>query len=203
MGDVRVSQKTKLTFKLADGSQKELDCSVKKIYNDRMSLIFPEEALDYLDYLKEGKEINVKIFSPGGVKIFDSIILDSPLEADFIIEFIENYVEIQRRKYLRADLNTKIIIQREEDNVITNTLDIGGGGVCFFYEGKFGYKEKVSCMLYLPMILNSIKAKGFIIKDSNLKENEHVLFFTDIDDKERDKIIQKCFEIESNNYFKK
>lgn len=197
MGEIRENQKAKLFFKTADGSEKELGCSIKKIYSDRISLDFPSETMNYLDYLEEGSEIAVKIFTPVGVRMFDSIILNSPLESEFVIEFIENYIEVQRRKYLRVDVNTKIIIEREEHNIVTNTLDIGGGGVRFFYEGSFDYKENVKCMLYLPMILNSIKAKGIIIKDSNLKKNEYVLFFTDIKEIERDKIIKKCFEIES------
>lgn len=203
MGEIRENQQTKLFFKTADGSQKELNCSIKNIYKDRISLNFPQEAMYYLDYLDEGNEVSVKIFTPFGIRAFDAIILNSPQESDFIIEFIENYIEIQRRKYLRADLRTKIIIQKSENNVVTHTLDIGGGGVRFFYEGEFQYQENVNCMLYLPMYLNSIKASGIIIKDPNLSKNEYVLVFTKIDEDERDKIIKKCFELDATKRFEK
>ncbi|MDD3437464.1 MAG: PilZ domain-containing protein [Candidatus Gastranaerophilales bacterium] len=196
MSEIRENQLTKLVFKTADNSEKELCCNIKDIYKDRISLNYPKETMYYLDYLEEGDEVNAQIFTPLGVRMFDSIILDSPREEEFIIEFIDNYIEIQRRKYLRVDLNTKIIIEREEKNIVTHTLDIGGGGVRFFYNGSFGHHEKVGCFLYLPMLLNSIKAKGIILKDNHLKKDEHVLFFTKIDEGERDKIIKKCFELE-------
>lgn len=200
MGEIREGQITKLFFKTVIGSEQELDCSIKKVYKDRISLNFPKEIIDYVDYLEEGDEVHVKIFTHSGIKAFDAIIINSPLESDFVIEFVENYIEIQRRKYLRSDLNTKVIIQRgERGNIITHTFDIGGGGIRFYYEGSFALRETIECMLYLPMHLHSIHAKGFIIKDEHLEKNEHVMVFTKIEERERDKIIKKCFEIESAN----
>lgn len=201
MGEIRENQLAKLIFKVADGSEKELSCNIKKIYNDRISLNFPKETIYYVDYLQEGDEVAVKIFTPSGIKMYDSIILDSPLEDEFVIEFVEDYLEIQRRKYLRMELDTKIIIERKNHgNIVTHTFDIGGGGVRFFYEGLFEPRETVGCFLYLPMWLHSVKAQGIIIKDSHLKENEHVIVFTKIDENERDKIVKKCFELQLKSY---
>jgi c-di-GMP-binding flagellar brake protein YcgR len=200
MSEIKEEQLVKLFFKAADGSEKELDCSIKKIYKDRLSINFPKEIIYYTDYLQEGEEVTAKIFTPSGIKIFDAIILNSPLEPEFIIEFVENYIEVQRRKYLRADLETKVIIERsEKGNIVTRTLDIGGGGVRFLFDGNFDYKETVNCLLYLPMYLSSIKATGIIIKDEHLGAKEYVLVFTKIDERERDKIIKKCIEIQSGN----
>lgn len=200
MGIIKENQQLKLFFKVADGSEQGLECSVKHIYKDRISLTFPAETMYYVDFLQEGDEVNVKIFTPGGIKMFDAIILNSPLEYEFTIEFVENFIEIQRRKYLRAPLKTKIIIERsEETNLVTKTIDIGGGGVRFLYEGSFKHNETVKCLLYLPMYLNSIKATGIIIHEGSLKQNEHVMVFTKIEEKERDKIIKKCIELDSNS----
>lgn len=200
MGEIREGQKTKLLFKSAGGSEKELECSIRKIYTDRISLNFSkEEVKQYIDYLQEGDEVNVKIFTPSGIKMFDAIILNSPLEHEFIIEFVEDYIEIQRRKYLRMKLNTKVMIERDKSNVVTHTCDIGGGGLRFFYEGSFEHKETVNCRLFLPD-MPSIPIQGIIVKDDRFKENEHVLVFTKIGENERDKIIKKCFEMQVNAY---
>lgn len=200
MSEIREGQKTKLFFKAAGGSEKELECSIKKIYTDRISLNFPkEEVMQHIDYLQEGDEVNVKIFTPSGIKMFDAIILDSPLEPEFVIEFVEDYIEIQRRKYLRMELNTKILIESSKGNVITHTYDIGGGGLRFYYEGSFENKETVSCRLFLPDT-PYIQIQGIIVKDDRFKENEHVLVFTKIEESERDKIIKKCFEVQVNVY---
>lgn len=198
MGEIQENQQTKLFFKLADSSEKELNCTIKKIYSDRISLNFPEDVNDYLDYLQEGDEISVKIFTPTGIKAFDAVILNSPIENDFVIEFVEDYLEIQRRMYLRMEFNAKVLIERGKTNIVTHTLDIGGGGIRFFYEGSLDDKETVNCHLFLPM-LPTINAQGIIIKDPRLNENEYVMVFTNIEEKNRDKIIKKCFELQVNS----
>lgn len=199
MGEIRENQQIKLFFKVAEGSEKELGCSIKKVYKDRISLNFTKEIIDYADYLQEGDEVTVKIFTPSGIKMFDAVILDSPLEPEFIIEFVEDYLEIQRRKYLRMEFSTKIMIERDKSNIVTHTFDIGGGGLRFFYEGSFENKETVSCRLFLPD-MPSIQTQGIVIKENHLKENEYVLVFTKIEENDRDKIIKKCFELQVSGY---
>lgn len=199
MGEIRENQQTKLFFKLADGSEKELACSIKKIYKDRISLNFSKEINYYADYLQEGDEVSVKIFTPSGIKMYDAVILNSPLEEEFVIEFVEDYLEIQRRKYLRMEFNAKIMIERGKDNIVTRTLDIGGGGLRFSYEGQFDHKEVVNCRLFLPE-MPFINVQGIVIKENKLKENEYVVVFTQINENDRDKIIKKCFELQVNSY---
>lgn len=204
MGEIRENQRAKLFFKTANGSEKEFDCSIKTVYSDRLALNFPRELISYADYLQEGDEIDIKIFTPFGIKTFDAMILDPPTAENFIIESIEDFIKIvQRRKYLRMDLNTKVIIQKNEKvNIVTKTLDISAGGIRFIYEGQFNENESVGCMLYLPMELNSIRAQGIILKGGHLPENEHVLLFTKIEERDRDKIVKTCFDIESGRYNK-
>lgn len=198
MGEIRENQKTKLLFKTEDGSEKELDCSVKKFDKDRISLNYPYDAMDYVDYLQEGDEVTVKIFTPLGVRIFDAVVLDSPLEPEFVVEYVENSTNIQRRSYPRINLKTKVIIEREEnDNIVTHTIDISGGGIRFFYEGKIYPGEEVGVLLYLPYMIRSVQAIGVIMKNDNLPKNEYVLLFTEISERERDKIIKQCFEIQT------
>ena len=201
MSEIREDQKAKLSFQLPDNSYKELDCFVKGVYSDRLSLSFPKEMMSYANYLQEGEEIPIKIFTSAGVRMFNAMILSSPLEPEFVVEYDENNLPVQRREYTRALLETKIIIERlNAENIVTHTLDIGGGGVRFYYEGKFEPSELVSCRLYLPFILASVKAQGHITQKTNLERNEHVVLFSEITDNERDKIVKKCFELETKSY---
>lgn len=201
MGVIRENQPTKLLFHTAEGSEKELNCSIKKVYQDRISLNFTRETLDYADYLEEGNDVNVKIFTPSGIKMFNAVILNSPLEGEFIIEFVEDYIkEIQRRKYLRADLNTKVIIEQNGGNIITHTLDIGGGGIRFYSEYDFKQGQTIDCLIYFPEQIHSVKAKGIILRDDSLEKNHHVIMFTKIEERDRDKLIKKCLEISAEEY---
>lgn len=195
---IREDQKTKLTVKLEDNSVHELDCFIKEVEKDRLSLTFPEDKLGYAKYFDEGSEVSVKIFTPSGIKAFDSIVLDSPLEPDFVIEYIEEHTEIQRREYLRCDLKTKFIIERHSgENIITHTLDIGGGGIKFYYDGLFNTDEHAKCRLYLPLQFSSVQAIGNIVKKPHMQKDEHVFIFSNIKNADRDRIIKKCFEIQT------
>jgi c-di-GMP-binding flagellar brake protein YcgR len=201
MSEIKEDQKAKLSLKLLDNSFKELECFVKEVHSDRISLSFPREMISYANHLQEGDEIPIKIFTPSGIKMFNAMILSSPLEPEFVIEYDENFVQVQRREYTRARLETKIIIERlESENIVTHTIDIGGGGVRFFYEGTFEPNELVSCRLYLPFILESVKAQGHILQKPFLAKNEHVVLFSKINENERDKIVKKCFELETKSY---
>lgn len=199
MGEVRENQLTKLFFKDAEGSEKELSCTLKNIYKDRIALNTPKEIMNYVDYLQEGDDVSVKIFTPSGVKAYDAIVLNSPLEEDFVVEFVDNYIEIQRRMYLRMAFNTKVLIKKGVTNIVTHTLDIGGGGIRFYYEGVFEPNETVSCNIFFSDMA-AIQAQGIVIKEGHLKENEHVMVFTKIEENNRDKIIKKCFELQVNSY---
>lgn len=201
MSEIREDQKAKISFFMPNNTEMELDCVIKDIHKDRISLTFPKEALSYANYLQEGNEIPVKIFTPSGIRMFDAIILNSPLEQEFVIEYVENSIQIQRREYSRCALKTKIIIERKnEPNVVTQTIDIGGGGVRFVYEGYFYPEERVSCRLYLPLQMASIVAEGYLVEKPHLQKNERILLFDKISEFDRDRIIKKCFELEANNY---
>ena len=199
MDIIRENQLVKLFFKDAEGSEKELNCSIKRIYKDRIALIPPEETIDYVDYLEEGDDISVKIFTPAGIKAYDAIVLNSPLENEFVIEFVENYIEIQRRKYLRMDYEAKVLVQVGFTKVVTQTIDIGGGGVRFASETPFEPNQTVTCHLFLPEV-PVIQAQGIIIKENHLKENEYVIFFTKISEIDRTKILQKCFALQIDKF---
>lgn len=199
MGEIRENQLIKLFFKDAEGTEKELNCSIKSIFKDRISLSYPENIMQYVDYLQEGDDISVKIFTPTGIKAYDAIVLNSPLENDFVIEFVEDFIEIQRRKYLRMDYEAKVLIQVGLSKTVTNTIDIGGGGIRFASETPFEPNQTVECHLFLPEY-SAIQAQGIIIKEKHLKEDEYVIFFTKIDEKDRTKLLQKCFALQVDRY---
>ena len=201
MSEIIEDQKIVLYLKTVDNTQKEFVCFVKKIQKDRISLRFPNDVLDYSEYLEEGSELEVKIFTPSGVKAFETIVIDSPLENEFVIEFDENYIEIQRRQYLRAELETKIILESESIGVVvTTTIDISGGGVRFLSDRQFRPKDRVRVMLYLPYQMTSVKALGEIIENKRLPENQFVVLFTEIEERERERIVKQCFETQAESY---
>lgn len=202
MGEVREGQKVKLRFKTVSYENKDIDCFIKNIHKDRLSLTIPKEVIDYSQYFEEGNELTAMIYTPLGIKVFDTIVLDSPSGSNFVIEYIENVIEIQRREYARVEFMSKVVIARSDNtNIYAETVDISGGGLKFSYKGSLDPGEVVGISLFLPAQTRLIYAKGVLVKDKgHIPEGQHVVLFTEIDERERDKIIKTCFEIQLAKY---
>lgn len=200
MGEIREEQNVKLTFVTEDGPQ-ELECQVCEVFGDRLSLTKPKEITHFYKYLREGDEVTMEIFAPAGVRKFNSMIIDGPLEKNFVLEFDEDSAAVQRRQFTCADFKTKIIIDRiSGENIEASTIDISGGGIRFLSEQEFLPDQIINIRLFLPPQEVSLSATGKILDAKNLSLNEHVMVFTEISEMTRDKIIKKCFEIERQNY---
>jgi c-di-GMP-binding flagellar brake protein YcgR len=197
MIEIIKGQELKLYFKTLNNLEKNVGCIVQEVLDDRILLGITDEVLNYAEFLEEGCELIVRIFDAGGIIIFSTIILDSPLGGDFVIEYPNKSVKIQRRQYPRAEIDMKIIIERKNaNNIITRFIDLGGGGLRFFYEGIFKPEEKLTLLLYLPKQIKSIRVDGIILKKEYLSKNEHILVFTNINTADRELIIKQCFELQ-------
>ncbi len=199
MGIVREDQKAKIYFKLQDNSAKELECSVKKVDKDRISLKCTKEILNYAEYLEEGSEFPVKIYTPAGIQSFETIVLNSPLESEFIIEYSPDHLEIQRREYLRVNYKTRFVVHTHEGNKIVETIDISGGGIRFFSKEDFYPEEEISFSINIPAADGPIKIKGEILKTDYLPEGHNVVMFKEIEKKDRDYIVKFCFQRHIDN----
>lgn len=196
--DIKTGQKVEVKFKISSADEIKLVCSVKDIHADRLDINFPKGTLNFTDYLQEGYNVNVDIYTPHGIKKFNSVIIDSPETGSFMVEFGGEYDELQRRKYVRAQVETKLILRRvNRDPIISRTIEISGDSVRFYYEGHLQNKEPFDCFLYLPKNVHSIKAKGIIVKTEHIEKNEHLILFTQIQDFDRVRINRKCIELNS------
>lgn len=194
---IKEGQKVKIIASLADDSKKEFDCLVKAINKESLSLEPRSGVFDIVGYLEEGSELKVNIFTPFGVKIFDSVILNEPEESDLTIEHVEDAEIVQRREYVRVEFYTKLVIEKAGVKpIIAQTIDISGGGVKFMADGVFDLDETVDATLYLPDPIPSIKFQAVVIKHSHFSPKQHVLVYTQISERDRDKIIKQCFEIQ-------
>ncbi|MGN1125047.1 MAG: PilZ domain-containing protein [Candidatus Gastranaerophilaceae bacterium] len=197
MSDISINQKAKIFFDGENGIEMELDCIIKDIQNDRISLEYPEDAEPLKKYLEEGVPIDVKIFTPTGLVVFESVVIDSPLDGDdFIVEYIEDTVVVERRDYSRSPLKTKLTLELNKEVFIASTIDISGGGIKFFSKEELDPEQNVKGKLYLRNYNEPIEFEGVILDNPSLQPDEYTLAFTNIQEKERDKVIKTCFAID-------
>lgn len=180
------------------GTKTRIDCYILEPESDRLTISFPESKAEYAPYLSEGTEIKVFVYSFTGIIIVDSIVYDSPFDGRMVIEFNEQHQIIQRRKYLRMPFITDLFIANEDENIRANTIDIGGGGVRFLTDTHLKDNQQVKAQLRLAQFEPMVKIEGIILKKNFYKPNEYVLEFLEISEEARDRVIQKCVQIEQS-----
>ena len=195
MSDLSLNQKAKIFFDGENGIEMELDCFINSIDDDRLGLDYPEDAETLKKYLEEGTPIDVRIFTPSGLMVFESVVIDSPDEG-FVIEYVEDAVVIQRRDYSRSPLKTKLELMLRTETFVASTIDISGGGIKFFSKEELEPEQVVRGKLYLRNFETPATFEAVILDNPSLQPDEYTLAFTNIDEKERDKIIKTCFSID-------
>ncbi|MBQ3311647.1 PilZ domain-containing protein [bacterium] len=197
MSNININEKAQIFFDGENDIEMELDCIIKNIFNDRLELEYPSDAPSTLkQYLCEGTPIDVKVFTPVGLVAFDSVVINSPEEESFVIEYAEDAAVIQRRNYSRYSLKTKLELESRKEVFVASTIDISGGGIKFFSSEDLEPEQAVKGKLYLRNFNTPAIFEGEILDNPSLQPDEYTLAFTNIDEKERDKIIKTCFDID-------
>ena len=111
MGLIQVNQKAKIIFE-ADGHSIELDCTVDEVLFDRLRVVFTKSFMRYLDYLEVGNEILVKVFALQGIIQFHSMVIASPMEKYFEIEYDEDAINLEMDYSSKIDKLDNLIIKR-------------------------------------------------------------------------------------------
>ena len=195
----RISKDTKVRIEFEDSSKKvcNIDCYVVDTEADRLILSFPPEFRGYLGYLGEGEVVKAYIYSYSGILILNPMIIEPPNEENLItIEFKEEQQVIQRRQYFRISYETDFYIIVDGKKLSARTIDVSGGGVRFFCKEEIKPEEIYAGELRISSIDDPIQLSGRVFKKNPDKKNEYVFEYTQIEEKQRERIIKKCVLIE-------
>ncbi len=176
--------------------QESFSCVIKWVEEDRIGLIFPEEMSHIMRDLPEGKEIEAIVYSNSGIFVFNSIVICSPLEKDFVIELPSEKKKIQRREYVRAPIKLELNLRKDDIRYETRTINIGGGGIRFLAGEEFKKDDLWAFSMYMPdgRVTRGIGKVLYTLMQGNSMAS--VIVFTSIDETERNRIIKLCFDEE-------
>lgn len=196
MKELQNGQTVKINFVIPFIKQESFSCVIKWVEKDRIGLVFPQDRQEIIRDLPEGKEVEAIIYTNSGIFVFDSIVINSPLEHDFVIELPSGKKKIQRREYVRAPISLDIALKKDDIKFETRTMNIGGGGIRFIAGEEFKTDDRWSFSLFLPdgrMVAGTGKVLYTLLQGSNIAS---VITFTSIDETERNRIIKLCFDEE-------
>ena len=223
MTNIQVNQRLSIAIDTPEG-EKNILSYVREVYPDRLVLTRPQDWEENISFLEEGEEVKTKIFTRVGVLLYTAVILNSPADDNFTIEYNENFAQIlQRRAYTRVSLETIVDCSYDElikAEVINNTstsdfvefsaplscefetkiveaetIDIGGGGLRI--KTKEDLPRQKSITFKINLFDDIIVAQGVIVENNSLPEHQYGVQFTKISNDDRDKIIKTCFKIDA------
>lgn len=197
MKTLQIGQKVQIVFKNDRGENLQIICDIKEILEDSLVLNYPDNFMQFAEFLEEGTEIQANIFAGPHIKVLDSIILAEPHNSTIEIDFPEDYETIQRRAYIRENLEYPITIKNEQQCIEATTLDMGGGGFRF----KTDQHIEPDAFVHISICLNEHKAMleciGKVSRKDHFPEGEYLVEFIEISENDRNKIIQKCIQAQT------
>lgn len=198
MKALKIGNNVKIEYLNSAGKVLSILSQISNIEYDRLELSNPNENYEEAcEYLNEGTTVLVYIYTSNGIRAFDSIVLN-PLKEKLIIDFPNDYKNIQRRKYVRANWISQAILIYPKTNESLNitTKDLGGEALKFITDKKLAIEGEYKISLTLDNFLPAVVLEGRIEKKPHFKEQEYLFFYENIQETDRNKIIKKCLELE-------
>lgn len=196
MKEFEAGQKLTLRFKTYSFQTITISCTVKWFEKDRIALILPEKHIGMAKNIHAGKELEAIVYTNSGVYVFDSIVIHSPLEHDFIIEIPDEKKRMQRRDYVRTHFGLNFILSKGTLKIETKTINIGGGGIRFKVKEELRTGDIWDFSLFMADD-TEMHGQGIVLYSVLLgRIITSAIKFIDINESDRSKLIKKCFEEE-------
>ncbi|MDF2837150.1 MAG: type pilus assembly PilZ [Paenibacillus sp.] len=155
-----------------------------------------------------GDELSVYFLSSDGVKhYFDSHV--TGFKEDGAVRLVkllrpvpEKMTKVQRRSFLRVPAELELAVKiGSHERFVCKTDDVGGGGISFICDGKWGISSEnvLECWLLVPYkngTIEHVTFAGEVIRVNVLEtgRKQAMIKFLSISDSERQKLIRYCFE---------
>lgn len=172
---------------------------VLKHEKDRVFLVLEDnEPSSALYRFEEGTEAEMIIYSATRVVKLNSIVIETTGSREVCMELHDEYDIIQRRRYVRTKASYNIELKSEKFMFKAQTVNLGGGGVCFAGNNAFEIGQKFHFKLFLPEF-NDINGEGIVINKVEANDDILIMFnFSEMEKDIRNKVIRFCFEKEFN-----
>lgn len=189
-------------------ARQEYKCRIADIADDFIQMEVPmNERTGRLKRLYAGDELSVYFLTEGGIKnYFLSTVLG--FREDIIRTVLirkpdpDAITKIQRRSFLRVPAELDIAAKlTEQIKFVGVTDDVGGGGISMLCDGSLPVKQGAALMCWLLLSARSgkndhIPFKGEVVRIKPLENGRQqvMMRYSEITDKDRQKVIRYCYE---------
>ena len=194
MKKVKIGQKVRVGIETKDGQILQLYTRISDIDFDRITLEYTPDKDKFAQFLYEGADIRLSVYTRSGILLMHSIVIEPPENNKFIVEFSSRIKKIQRRSQVRVKVHYRLVLNQIGTTFTALTEDISGNGVKFISDAYI-HPSEIDGKLFIPEFKEPIKFTGSIVLTKRFARNEYLVLFNKIEEDDRKKIIKKCFEL--------
>lgn len=189
-------------------AKQEFKSRIADVKDDHISMEIPIHVkTGRLKRLYHGDELSVYFITDGGVKnYFNTSVIGF---TDDVIRLVliqkpslDSITKVQRRNFLRVPAELEIAVNYSDQlKFVALTDDVGGGGISFLCDEYIPLSSgnSVDCWLLVTYKNGQIehvpfKSEVVRVKPLETGRQQVMMQFTEITDRDRQKIIRYCFE---------
>lgn len=168
----------------------EMTCVVDKVFDDRLSLVLPQYFMRYIEFLQTGSKLTAKAFTKLGTIDFNSIIISSPLEEEFLIELDKNSLKLTSGEDIPLIKAVEQLNVTKQDNILhLKTFEISTEYIKFYSDTNFKVNETFDGVLILPKDYDTINFKATVVEIDPIYDNEYTATFTTMTENARQTLL--------------
>lgn len=177
----------------------EICCVISKVFNDRMIIDLPQYFMRYIEFLEVGKRLTVKVFSKLGTIDFNTVVIASPLEDDFLVELDYNAMKLTPGEEIPViQAIEELYIKNDFYSTTVKTFEISTEYLKFYSDRKCTVNETFDCELILPKDYGTIKFKATVTNVDPVYDNEITVSYFCMSETDRQSLLYYMY-LYSNN----
>lgn len=177
----------------SEGKLIEIIGSINKILNDRLFINLPPYFMRYINYFDVGEDLTIKVFTKIGTIDFNTIVISSPLEDEFAVEYDPNAVKFTASEeipVISAILSLQIQEgQGAEEFYTTRTIEVASEYLKLYSDKKYQLEDTFDCKLILPKNYGTISFRATVTDIDSVYENEYTVSYSLMNEYDRQSLL--------------
>lgn len=169
---------------------------IQDINDDYLLIDVPYAKGEYLHSFKEGDTIEIDYYNDNSYFMFKVKVIARQKENGipvYKVTIPEEIKKVERRDFVRIDILENVFYNKNDKWNKAVLLDLSGGGMRIRIKEDIEVGDKIQVNLFIDE--EKIQVNGVIVRVIQNEDKENIcgLEFIDIDERKRDKIIEKIF----------
>lgn len=196
---IKSGQKISIYFQKGENLV-EISCLITKAYEDRIVVELPQYFMRYIEFLNVGQRLTVKVFSKIGTVDFNTIIISSPLEDDFMIEYDRNAIKLTPTSEIPSvEAIESLNIKLPDSNILREkTFVLSTEYIKFYSDHSFKVNDTFEGELILPKNYGIINFTGTVTEVDPVYDNEFTASYSNMIEEDRQALLYYMY-LYSNN----